>query len=134
MQKSMGKKSWKMMKKLCKKWSKSNGKLMQNLIDCKKTDLHFDYEKPTNFNDFRVHAVQRTIKKPLKIIKKTASKRQWKKHEKSLKKRLKIEPKTMKNPFKNRCEKQVDFRIDFSGFFRNFGGKGFALFTFGKEG
>ena len=38
-----------------------------------------------------------------KIIKKTASKRQWNKYEKSLKNGAKMEPTTIKNPFKNRC-------------------------------
>ena len=51
-----------------------------------------------------------------------------------MKNRLKMEPKSIKNPSKNRCEKNVDFKVVFSGFFRNFWGRGFALFTFGKEG
>ena len=60
------------MENWCKIWS----------ILKKKTDLHFDYEKPTNFNDFRVHAVQRTIKK---TIKKTLKKQPRKGNEKNMK-------------------------------------------------
>ena len=52
-------------------------------------------------------------RKPIKNIKKTASKRQWKKHEKSIKNTAKIEPKTIKNPFKNQCDFQARPKMTF---------------------
>ena len=107
----MPKKSWKMMKKWCKKWSKSNGKLMQNLIDCKKTDLHFDYEKPTIFQYFRVRAGQNTRKKQWKKHWKIASKKSLKKHRKIMKKVIKKWSKIhekihQKNDAKNDAKKE----------------------------
>ena len=76
---------------------------MRNLIDCKKTDLHFDYKKPTIFQYFRVRAGQTHNPKNDKKALKNCIEKEL---EKTSKNHEKYNQKSMKNPSKKPCKKR----------------------------
>ena len=78
------------------------------------------YENTTRFNDFRVRADQKSIRKNQKIIQKMIRKKAVKNIEKSSTKPSKMELKTTKKPLKNRVGKKVGKRSTQGLFFSPF--------------